>query len=122
MNEEVLTNIGEQVLGWLRASEELVVTQAPLLVEEIIIFGRAAETAYVILFVILLGLTPLLLQRCRKLLDGGIDDEPAAFATGLGAVVALVMGGAGVLVHLEPLVMVWFAPKLYVMKVIGSFL
>ncbi len=117
MKEDTLTAIGEQVLGWLRASEELVVTQAPLLVEEIIFYGRAKEAAYIVLFGVILIFAPFLMRKCaRHMKESSAEDDFKAGVSGFAAGVTLLVGSIGILVHVEPLMLVYCAPKLYVLK------
>lgn len=120
MNEEVLTNIGEQVLGWLRASEELVVTQAPLLAEEIVFRGQVHSVTMLVLSLFLTGAGAYLARRGVKRVNENEPDE--AFGWFLAAAVPSLLGGIGAMIQVKAVILVFCAPRLYLLKVVSSLL
>lgn len=117
---EILTSM-QNVAG---KAGDFAMEQLPDIAQSYVAFGRAYQTFMVaavagVLLVIVLGTIKFFRKACTD--EGVLDGMPPPFAIGFGALASaipftILMG------HLQPFLMVWFAPKVWLLKEIAGML
>ena len=119
----------DQIMTWLKAGVEtggsFVAEQAPLIAQEIILFGRATHTFYMFVslsaLIVSIGLFRLVLKNIHK-----ADDEPDAMVkTVVGGVLGVIFGIGGFIATGEmarDFFLAWFAPRLYIIEYLSNLL
>lgn len=124
MNDELQKQLAEmlaKLTSTVENSASWMAGQIPPLVQEKILFGRISETLLLLLLAVVCCVLFVLCRRCvLRLIDSKYDDEMGwilgTALTGGGAVLSL--GAFGL--QLNTTVMVWFAPRLYVVEWLAS--
>ncbi len=114
----------------LEGGKEFVLEQAPVLAQDIVAFGRAYYTMVVVLsglavFVVMPLLSWVVLRYARKI-DPGNSDTRVYFVPvvlcGVGVVVAGTVGLTNLCESIRPVLLAWFAPRLFILEYIGDIL
>jgi hypothetical protein len=128
MNDELQSKLAE-VLGGIAdgvsQAKDFAVEQLPDVAQQYIMFGMVWETAALVVSVIVFALSVWLTAwAVKKMMDDG-----TSYQQEYAAIVGGVMGGFGVFVfgitsiaQLHPFLLVWFAPKLYLLQGIAGLL
>jgi hypothetical protein len=117
---EILTSI-QTAAG--RASD-FAMAELPDIAQSYVAFGRVYETLMVsVCTLVMVGIAVATVKFFRLALrpEGVLDDMPAPFAFffgGLAAVIPAIL----LAVHLQPFLLVWFAPKVWLLKEIAGML
>jgi hypothetical protein len=116
---EVLTGISEGV----SQAKDFAIEQLPDVAQQYIVFGMVWETA---LLVILSGITATcvwaLVWGFKKLFGetSTYSEENAGLIVALFSGCALAVTGSFTVAQLKPVLLVWFAPKLYLLQGIAG--
>lgn len=117
---EILTSI-QTVAG---KAGDFALEQLPDIAQSYVAFGRAWESLMVALMVAVLVCiyrgTAKVYQQC-KANPRAYDEMPAPLAWFFGAL-ASIIPAVILLVHMKPALMVWFAPKVWLLKEIATLL
>ena len=98
-----------------RAGADFAIEQAPLVVQEKIAYARVSETAFCVLAV--LGAFIAAQAFVWGTREGGMDaDNPLAFVAQLAGGILCVVLTIGSLAQLNTVMLVWFAPRLYILE------
>lgn len=133
---ELTPEIQERLMGYLESVEsavktsgDFVVEQAPLVVQELILWRRAEESAFVALGAVLLLLLIGVLATVPKTIRMMGDDSKAQDAgfvrlmVSIGIVFVLLMSSGTTLInHTGPCIKAWCAPRLVVLEEVGKLL
>lgn len=126
MNEklqEQLAEVLKWLLQWAQSTQEFVLAQAPLIVQEAIRFGRASETWDVAAGAVSLAIGLVLVFR--SMIPFMSDANEARYVTGhsvlltirtFGGIAMSFIGLMAVLTNISPLLKVWFAPRIYLLE------
>lgn len=118
MNEETKKLLHDYLTKILEGAErgaDFVMEQAPEVAKEIVAYGRAVETAYVVGFLLAvlipIAIAPWAIRKLRQ-----IDNEAAGFAAFL--MIPALLGTLSLFQCLSEFMKVWFAPRLYLIEYI----
>jgi hypothetical protein len=121
MNEQ----LQKELAAWLSKLREaadtggsFVLDQAPAIVQEKIAYGRATETLWCVVGVLLLLLAYWFSKRAMRWFDE-MEGNPFGF---IGAGVFAFFGVILTLIHVDAALKVWFAPRLYVIEWLSELL
>lgn len=116
--------LAKQLAAWLErlsAGADFVVAQAPSIVQERLLFGRISETFYFAVGVIGCALFAFAIHRhiARAKAEAGahfdmIDDANPCVV--LPSFFGVVLCGVFAAVKVEALILVWFAPRIYIIN------
>jgi uncharacterized membrane protein YoaK (UPF0700 family) len=121
MNEQ-LTQLATQgfdkAMTYLQATEDFVVEQAPLLVQEILHYGLAHNSVLMVLCFIFLAVAGYLCYKCFKRAAECSEVYEAEAPAMIGSVIAIIGLGAtaGFIVNLMCVLKIVFAPRLYLIE------
>ncbi len=99
-----------KAMGYLEATEGFVQEQAPLVVQEVIIFGRWEHSIQLVLASMMLVIGVILIIRKAK---DCFMAEPTRHDLAMLAYVAVALMGVATL-NLKTTIQVWVAPRLYI--------
>jgi hypothetical protein len=121
MNEELQSKLVEVLTGiseGVAQAKDFAVEQLPDVAQQYIMFGMVWETALFTLLVIaaaVLLMMPYLLWSNRRKLDEFFVSFGGTMSFIMGVVIACFAVG-----QLKPVLLVWFAPKLYLLQGIAG--
>lgn len=126
MNEELQSKLVEVLTGiseGVAQAKDFAVEQLPDVAQQYIMFGMAWETTAFLALALLLLPSLRLLSSGIKLLtakDSDYSDENKGIVFMLlGGLASLFFGSLAIL-QLKPMLLVWFAPKLYLLQGIAG--
>jgi hypothetical protein len=127
MNEQMqqqLASYLKEFVETMKAGWEFALTQAPLIVQEKIAYGRVMETGYFVLFVVgAVVCLRIALWATRRVKDTLVTgDEPPYIIAEILAVGGCVVFAIAALTEFQTVVQVWFAPRLYILEWAASLL
>jgi hypothetical protein len=134
MQEKVVETVSQvsaeslkQIMEWIRQGVETAKEQIPQVANEIVRYGRIKETIYIIALPIAVFLLCLLTVKLFKTWKHGdeycIDSEEMIGLFGsLFIAAGVVILSLAFLFEIEPFLLAWFAPKLYVLNYLKEFL
>jgi hypothetical protein len=110
---EVLTGISEGVAQ----AKDFAIEQLPDVAQQYIMFGMVWETTLLVIYAVLITLIAFGLWKLWR--SDAADVETVAFITifGGGTLVLLLIA---LVMQLKPFLLVWFAPKLYLLQGIAG--
>lgn len=124
MQNEQAQELMKWLLETLQQAKAFVLEQAPALAREIIAFGRIYETAQFALAAAILGVglwyLVFRLASTIKLLDSEEDEILAGVRLLIQGVACPVVGLIATSVTTRGVVLVWFAPRLYLLEYLSS--
>lgn len=103
---EILTSVQTAT----KAAGDFTLTQLPDIAQSYIMYGRAVHTMW-----FLVGMTTLTLivVNWKRIWDTiNSSDHPGEF---IGLMFGTVIGGAMTLINVSPMLLVWFAPKVWLL-------
>jgi hypothetical protein len=126
MNEELQSKLVEVLTGiseGVAQAKDFAVEQLPDVAQQYIMFGMVWETtAFVVLALLLLPSLRLAWNGLKLITAKNSDymDENRGFTFLLLGGIASGLFGFSVMVQLKPMLLVWFAPKLYLLQGIAG--
>lgn len=114
MKEEVLNKFVSEMLVMLQDARAFAGREIPEICREVIVYGRAKETAYAVIglvFLVLAGKAFLVAWR-----KDGSKEMDAQFALGMGGVLGTLVGCLVLGNSLNGALLAWFAPRLYLIE------
>lgn len=118
MNDDTKKLLHEYLAKMLASAEkgaDFAIEQAPLVAQEVVAYGRATQTAYLVFFAALLVATAYAAYRFARFLKNN-NWELSPF--GMLFVIPVIVGFIGFGSHIEPFFKSWFAPRLYLIEYI----
>ena len=129
MNNEQAKELVQWLLDVLKQTQGFVMEQAPALAREIIAFGRVYETTQLVVAALALGCglwyLALRLSEAVKVLNESDDSGicvPIFIRLMVQGMVCTIGGFTGVCVSLHDAILVWAAPRLYLLEYLGGLL
>lgn len=123
-NSEALNKALEFVIDNIEQGKDFLAEQGPLLVHDIIAYGRAYSTAVLVLSVLMPVICWSIFARFKGALDKdsfSYDGTPQSFSALMSIITAVISSGATIagticfLTHVNQCLQAWFAPRLYVL-------
>jgi hypothetical protein len=115
MQKELL-NRADSIMLWVQESVtkagQFAAEQIPDIAMQYVAYGRAMSTFAVVIAIGLLFLSFALFKKAAK--RGHASD--AGFFSALGGVVSIIVGGIVLLINTSTVFMVWFAPKVWLLR------
>lgn len=111
---EILSGIQEGV----RAAGTFAMEQLPEIAQQYVLYGRVLATFWMVLGAAFLIYTTVAVVKCLKYARE--EREDFAFAFGFSAAVSAIVGMMFVCVNVASFSLVWFAPKVWLLKEIAS--
>ena len=111
---EILTGIQSAV----KASGDFAASQLPDIAQQYITYGRAANTMYAVLFLLASAILARIACKQFNALDGSDSVVPPFLAVFSSA--ACVLTSILFLCRLNDVILVWFAPKVWLIKQLAS--
>jgi len=108
----------QELIEFIKAGTEVVGEQAPLVAQEIVMYGRASNTLYVI------GSLIVLFAWYKALVWAWNDETSSNWEAPVTifGVVIIVFALLGFCASISSAIMAWFAPRLYVLDTIKDFI
>ncbi len=90
--------------------------QIPLLVQDKIFIGRIEHTAAIVVSIVVMLGCAWIVRKLSRMDGGNVDYEMAQIFMGIGC----IAGFAAVLINFHVFLIVWFAPRLYIVEWLTS--
>lgn len=130
MEEETtdqLTRFMDNLNSAMEGGADFILEQAPLVIQEIVIWGRIEHTAWVVLSMAMMTAAVLFLKKkvmpyCAAVEDApyGNNQEFCYVASFLVFAIVMVICATTFAINLTPCLKAWFAPRLYVIEYIAD--
>ena len=116
----------DEVKQWLETGKDFVLEQAPLVVQEVLAWGVASATFFVILNLVLfllgLCLTRMLYLKMWFFEKNIEDSGPEVIFIFVGNIVALLVPFINICIYTYQLTYISYAPRLYILQQISKLL
>ena len=123
MNEQLQKELAawlSQLRGAAESGVNFALEQAPLVVQEKILYGRVVETVWLLIGLACVAacivLLPKMWRKAIHLVNNERWDEITYIPCVITTIVATIPTFFIVEVHIAPVIKVWFAPRLYVVE------
>ena len=116
LTERLVSSL-DKVMAYVERGVGFAEEQAPLVVDEIILYGRVMETSYILIELLILAGG---LWGVGKLLKLALESDDENYILCLIPLVPILLFVAVIFtLSLSKFYMAWFAPRLYVLEFIG---
>jgi len=117
---EAVTNMVNGVSGAAGQATDFVLEQAPLVIQELILWKRVEHTLWLAISIVLLIALAFFVWKnvvkISSIISEGDDPFPRVMCTAVGGVVSLIIGLEMLFSNLTPCLQVWLAPRLYLIE------
>lgn len=114
--EEKLIAALDKILAWAETTEAFVIEQAPLVVQELILYQRTWLLVYLLICWALAGCLIAWSRWLWKTIDRADDRADRVFGSGALGIFGGLVFFVSTLIITEPLLKVWLAPRLFVLE------